>query len=303
MSMNCRIKVNKEEINMKFSEKITILRKINGLTQASLADKIGVTDKAVSKWESDGGMPDLEQIDSLCKVFNISLDYLLKDNVITENDKKTFDSINKYNKELLDKTENDELIKKCKSYLNSLKVNYTNDIFPFIEGGKVNYNCFVVTDDYIALNYDELVNHKQIGIISKLFSDRVSIKDAIALDDLDLFDIAAKSYEDNAIRNGKNNYKIKDDTVFEYMHASDDKKAKIDERKMLDKYFQDNNLDLILENLDPELNNYFAFIVNLIDLGAVYLKTVGYGSDAIYWSQEEDVSKTNFYYAMAKKMM
>ncbi len=288
---------------MKFSEKITTLRKINGLTQASLADKIGVTDKAVSKWESDGGMPDLGQIDSLCKVFNISLDYLLKDNVITERDKNVSESIIKYNKELLDKTENDELIKKCKSYLNSLKVNYTNDIFPFIENGKVNYNCFIINEDDIKLNYDELVNHGQIDIIIKLFSDRVSIKDAIELDSLELFDIAAKTYEEKVIRNGKNNYKIKDDTVFEYIHASDDKKAKIDERKMLDKYFNDNNLDLILENLDPELNNYFAFIVNLIDLGAVYLKATGYGDDVVCWTKEEDVSKTNFYYAVAKKMM
>jgi transcriptional regulator with XRE-family HTH domain len=269
---------------MKFSEKITTLRKINGLTQASLADKIGVTDKAVSKWESDGGMPDLGQIDSLCKVFNISLDYLLKDNVMSENDKAVFESINKYNKELLDKTENDELIKKCKNYLNMLKVNYTNDIFPFIENGKINHNCFVITNDYIGLNYDELVKRGQVDVVSKLFSDRVSIKDAITLDSLELFDIAAKSYEDKAIRNGKNNYKIKDDTVFEYIHASDDKKAKIDERKMLDKYFDDNNLDLILENLDPELNNYFAFIVNLIDLGAVYLKTTGYGYDVVCWT-------------------
>lgn len=288
---------------MKFSEKITILRKINGLTQASLADKIGVTDKAVSKWESDGGMPDLGQIDSLCKVFNTSLDYLLKDNVITERDKKVAESIIKYNKELLDKTENDELIKKCKSYLNSLKVNYTNDIFPFIENGEVNYNCFIINGDDIKLNYDELVNHGQIDIIIKLFSDRVSIKDAIELDSLELFDIAAKIYEEKLIRNDKNNYKIKDSTVFDYIHASDEVKGKIDERKALDKYFKENNLDYILENLDPELDNYFAFLVNLIDLGAAYLKTVGYGDDVVCWNIEDDVSKTNFYYAVAKKMM
>ena len=63
---------------MKFSEKITILRKINGLTQASLADKIGVTDKAVSKWETGLGCPDVSILEILSKELDCSILELLK---------------------------------------------------------------------------------------------------------------------------------------------------------------------------------------------------------------------------------
>ena len=47
---------------MTINEKILRLRKARSLTQAELGEKLGVTDKAVSKWEQGNGMPDLEQI-------------------------------------------------------------------------------------------------------------------------------------------------------------------------------------------------------------------------------------------------
>ena len=62
---------------MTINEKILRLRKVRGLTQAELGEKLGVTDKAVSKWEQGNGMPDLEQIQSLGEFFGVSLDYLL----------------------------------------------------------------------------------------------------------------------------------------------------------------------------------------------------------------------------------
>jgi len=60
-----------------FSEKIVSLRRRHGLTQAELADKLGVTDKSVSKWERGISMPDLSVIAEISQLFGISTDILL----------------------------------------------------------------------------------------------------------------------------------------------------------------------------------------------------------------------------------
>ncbi len=56
---------------------IANLRKSKNLDQGELAIKIGVTDKAVSKWETGNGLPDIQQILSLSKFFGVSVDDLL----------------------------------------------------------------------------------------------------------------------------------------------------------------------------------------------------------------------------------
>ena len=52
------------------------LRKERGLTQDELAEILGVTFQAVSKWENDSGMPDISQVVPLATVFNVSTDVL-----------------------------------------------------------------------------------------------------------------------------------------------------------------------------------------------------------------------------------
>ena len=57
---------------------ISSLRKMNGMTQLELADKMNVTDKAVSKWERDLSCPDVNSMPKLAELFNISVDELLQ---------------------------------------------------------------------------------------------------------------------------------------------------------------------------------------------------------------------------------
>ena len=57
---------------------ISSLRKENGMTQLELAEKMGVTDKAVSKWERDLSCPDVNTIPKLAEVFGISVDDLMQ---------------------------------------------------------------------------------------------------------------------------------------------------------------------------------------------------------------------------------
>ena len=62
------------------------LRKSRGLTQEELAERIGVTAQAISKWENESGMPDLSQIVPLAHVFGVSTDTILGTGDIKKNE-------------------------------------------------------------------------------------------------------------------------------------------------------------------------------------------------------------------------
>ncbi len=57
---------------------LAALRKANGLTQRELAEKLGVSDKAVSRWERDECAPDLSLIPVIAEIFHITADELLR---------------------------------------------------------------------------------------------------------------------------------------------------------------------------------------------------------------------------------
>lgn len=73
---------------MTFAEKLQKLRKQNGLSQERLAEKLNVSRQAVSKWEM-GTIPDMENMVKLGRYFDCSLDYLMKDEIDTDNDQDT----------------------------------------------------------------------------------------------------------------------------------------------------------------------------------------------------------------------
>lgn len=62
--------------------KIQTLRKQRGMSQEQLAEVLGVSRQAVSKWEMDQSVPDLDKIIALCDCFGVTSDYLLRDNSV-----------------------------------------------------------------------------------------------------------------------------------------------------------------------------------------------------------------------------
>ena len=63
---------------MNLSDRIQYLRKVRGISQEGLAEKLGVSRQAVSKWESEQSMHDLDKIISMSDYFEVTTDYLLK---------------------------------------------------------------------------------------------------------------------------------------------------------------------------------------------------------------------------------
>lgn len=67
---------------MIFADKLIQLRKKSGWSQEELAEQLNVTRQSVSKWEGAQSVPDLEKLLRLSELFGVSMDYLLKDNII-----------------------------------------------------------------------------------------------------------------------------------------------------------------------------------------------------------------------------
>lgn len=62
---------------MTIGEKIKEARKSAGLTQEQMAEKLMVSRQAITKWESDKGIPDVENLKAISGLLNVSIDYLL----------------------------------------------------------------------------------------------------------------------------------------------------------------------------------------------------------------------------------
>ena len=62
---------------MTFGERLREARKKAGMTQEQLAEVLSVSRQAVTKWESDKGIPDVENLKLIAKVLDVSIDYLL----------------------------------------------------------------------------------------------------------------------------------------------------------------------------------------------------------------------------------
>lgn len=82
---------------MTFAEKLKNLRKQAGMSQEQLADKLGVSRQAVTKWETDGGIPDIENIMAVSALFSVSIDELLSNEAVRkEQTDFLFESVTEY---------------------------------------------------------------------------------------------------------------------------------------------------------------------------------------------------------------
>lgn len=83
---------------MSFAENLKTIRKKRNITQEQLADILGVSRQAVSKWELEGGYPETETLLLLAKEMNVSLDYLFSErcHMVRSENKKRVSKIDTY---------------------------------------------------------------------------------------------------------------------------------------------------------------------------------------------------------------
>lgn len=75
---------------MTLGEKISKQRKELNYTQEQIAEILGVSRQSISKWESDIAYPETEKLIELGKLFDCSMDYLLKEEITEKNDTQAF---------------------------------------------------------------------------------------------------------------------------------------------------------------------------------------------------------------------
>ena len=71
---------------MILADKITALRKKAGWSQEELAEQLGVTRQSVSKWEGAQSVPDMDKVVQMSRLFGVTTDFLLKDELSAEED-------------------------------------------------------------------------------------------------------------------------------------------------------------------------------------------------------------------------
>ena len=112
---------------IKIGEFISSQRRKNNLTQAALAEKLGITDRAVSKWERGKGLPDASLMLDLCEILGITVNELLN------GEKISMEYNNQKNEQLLLEMAK-ELEKKNKIIWSSMWVIMTVSITALIAG-------------------------------------------------------------------------------------------------------------------------------------------------------------------------
>ena len=112
---------------IKIGEFISSQRRKNNLTQAALAEKLGITDRAVSKWERGKGLPDASLMLDLCEILGITVNELLN------GEKISMENNNQKNEQLLLEMAN-ELEEKNKTIWSSMWVIMTVSITTLIAG-------------------------------------------------------------------------------------------------------------------------------------------------------------------------
>lgn len=94
-----------EDLTQIIAKNITSLRHSCGMTQAELAEKLGYSDKSVSKWERAEGLPDIVCLKKISDLFGVTVDYLLRsDHDYSTSSVKNSDSLSdKKNKYIIDR--------------------------------------------------------------------------------------------------------------------------------------------------------------------------------------------------------
>jgi len=71
---------------MNLQDKLVQLRKRNGMSQLELAETLDVSRQAISKWELGTAIPTLDNLVSISKLYGVSVDYLVNDDIISDFD-------------------------------------------------------------------------------------------------------------------------------------------------------------------------------------------------------------------------
>ena len=149
---------------MLFNEKLKLLRKESKLTQEELAEKLNVSRQAITKWESNEGIPDIENLKQISILFNTTIDELVKEEKDIDIDLKK----NVYIKEFeIDHSKHFDI------HINKSKeINYLSNNNEAIKVEVISYETDNI-EELFKIKFDDLYNKIDIDIKNKDISDSI----------------------------------------------------------------------------------------------------------------------------------
>ena len=109
------------DLKLTIAKNIAELRKLHGLTQLQLAEKLNYSDKAISKWERGESVPDITVLKTIADMFDVTVDYLLVSEHISEDQELSEEEILKREREEK-KQEKKKRLKKTHSIVAAMSV-------------------------------------------------------------------------------------------------------------------------------------------------------------------------------------
>ena len=140
-------------MHLDLGQKIRELRQRDGRTQEALAEAIGVTSQAVSRWEANGGYPDMETIPSIANYFGVSIDELF--GYSNERSKKIDELVAKIEQMNLQNNGEDINIDECISFARNALIEFPNNEKIMLCLASVLYNAGYVRYGEHHLSDDE----------------------------------------------------------------------------------------------------------------------------------------------------
>ena len=276
--------------------KLTMLREIYNLTEEELAKKLNVDEKTILDWENCDKEIDINNAKKICEFFNISKSYFVFNEDFDKLDYSLQEKINDYVEECILEENVDKIINNCKKKLNNDQIALKDEYLPIFDYDNEIFDSYGLFDDNISkllsndslidnlnnYNYstENLAHYNLTDVLFKYKKGYIELSQLVNCDNLTLFKETLESTKSK---------KYTEQNMYNPF-------VKID---VTERHIQD-ELNKTLENLNPNLTNFWQIIVFLIDNGAYYTKQVGAGSDVVCWSEIEDTSRTNLVYRIAK---
>lgn len=136
-------------------EKLALLRRQKGMTQEDLSESLNVSRQSVSRWEMDAAFPETDKLIKLSKLFDCSIDFLLK-NEYQKNDRKATD---------LSATDCLQFIRDCGYFFLATSVNDQPRLRPFGMIYANDQDLFIATDKRKGV-YSDLQRNPRVEIAS-----------------------------------------------------------------------------------------------------------------------------------------
>lgn len=303
-----------EKTKLTMGQKLKMFREIENLSQEELGQKLNVSDKTISAWENEERDISLPNATLIAEFFNIPKEYFVFDENKNKISSETKNKIKRYLSDYEFANKIKTIISCCKEKLENDGLPYKKEYIPSFNFDNKNFETFGVFDEKslpVKIEHHKglsaLDSYHRVNFTNSNLTDLKQYQySSAALTKFGLFDIL-KRFNENKVElidlidcNNLNIFKNTLSSMKERKYTQKNIYNPYSEGRDISQEYIQNQLNELLEKLNPNLSNFWAIVVFLIENGAYFTKQVGWGDDIVSWSSAKDIARTNYIYRIAK---